>query len=129
MNNLQGTGPPPERRGLPLGEEEAAAPSLAGAAASDDGRRDKRNRGAYRPRAGSLQDTVIIRLRRQRHVEALHALGPRVVFEFIDELTRHHRLPAEDLDRRLKRYAGLAPAVLRAVGGDRFPPRPLRVVR
>jgi len=58
---------------------------------------------------------------------AVHRLGPRVTFELLGELDRHHGL-GEDLDRRLERYAALDPVILRAVGGDHFPPRPLRGV-
>ena len=68
------------------------------------------------------------RLRRQRHVDGICRIGPRVVFELIDELDRHYGL-GDDLDRRLARYAAIEPGVLRAIGGDRFPPRPLREVR
>jgi hypothetical protein len=34
----------------------------------------------------------------------------------------------DDLDRRLEAYAALDPDLLVALGGDRFPPAPLRVV-
>jgi hypothetical protein len=68
-----------------------------------------------------------VHLRRQRQVERLHALGARAVFELLDELDRHHRL-GDDLDRRLDRYASLDPALVAAVGGDRFPHPALRVV-
>jgi hypothetical protein len=74
-----------------------------------------------------LQSQELVRLRRQRLVERIHALGPRVLFEFIDELDREHALGA-DLDRRLERYAGLNPAILRAVGGDKFAPAPIYIV-
>ena len=67
------------------------------------------------------------RLRRQRHVEQIHRLGARVIFELVDELDRHHGL-ADDLDRRLERYAALDPEVLRALGADRLPVSPVRIV-
>ena len=67
-------------------------------------------------------------LRRQRHVKQVHRLGARVLFELVDELDRVHGL-GDDLDRRLERYAGADPEVLRAVGGDRFPASPMRIVR
>src|SRR5204863_9086737 len=67
------------------------------------------------------------RLRRQRHVEQIHRLGARVIFELVDELDRAHGL-GDDLDRRLQRYAALAPDLLAALGADRFPAAPLRVV-
>ena len=76
----------------------------------------------------SLKNQAQRRLQRQRHVEQVHRLGARVFFEFVDELDRVHGL-GDDLDRRLERYAGADPEVLRAVGGDRFPASPMRIVR
>ena len=70
---------------------------------------------------------ALARLRRQHHVEQIHRLGARVLFELVDELGRVHGL-GDDLDRRLERYAGVDPEVLRAVGGDRFPAPPMRIV-
>ena len=67
------------------------------------------------------------RLRRQRHVEQIHRLGARVIFELVDELDRHHGL-GDDLDRRLEAFAGLDPDLIAAVGADRFPVAPLRIV-
>ena len=69
--------------------------------------------------------TALTALRRQRQVEALHRLGARVVFELADEIARHHSEIAADLDARLARYANADPAVLEAIGGDRFPARPI----
>jgi hypothetical protein len=68
------------------------------------------------------------RLRWQRYVEAIHPLGARVEFEFIDELVRHHPEIADDLDERLAQYAALNPDILVALGGDRFPATPLHAV-
>jgi hypothetical protein len=76
------------------------------------------------PPAAALRRAAIRRLRRQRNVERIHRLGPRVTFELIDELDRHHRL-GDDLDERLARYARLDPLVLAALGADRFPSPPL----
>jgi len=67
------------------------------------------------------------RLRRQRDAQRLHALGPRVLFELLDELARVHGIEA-DIDRRLSMFAGLDTGMLRAVGGDRFPAAPMRLV-
>ena len=67
------------------------------------------------------------RMRRQRYVERLCQLGPRVVAELLDELDRHHQLGG-DLDDRLERYAQLDATVLAALGADRFPALPLRCV-
>jgi len=66
-------------------------------------------------------------LRRQRQVERICDLGPRVVFELLDELNRHHGL-GDDLDQRLARYAGLDPLTLAAIGGDRFARLPIHMV-
>ena len=74
-----------------------------------------------------LRDQAARCLRRQHLARQVHALGDRVLFEFIDELDRAHDL-GEDLDRRLERYAGLDAELLRALGGDCFPPAPLRAI-
>src|SRR3954470_4277027 len=67
------------------------------------------------------------RLRRQRHVEKLHRLGARVLFELVDELDRHHGL-GDDLDRRLEAYAGLDAELIAVVGADQFPPSPTLLI-
>jgi hypothetical protein len=69
------------------------------------------------------------RLRRRRHVEQVCRLHiVRLWVEFVDEVARHYPEIADDLDRRLVRFAALDPAVLVAVGGDRLPVPPLRAV-
>ncbi|HZU91686.1 MAG TPA: hypothetical protein VE993_20715, partial [Stellaceae bacterium] len=65
-------------------------------------------------------------LRRQRQVERL-CRTPRLVLELLDELARAHGIAA-DIDRRLVDYSRLDPDLLRALGGDRFPPAPLWLV-
>jgi hypothetical protein len=65
-------------------------------------------------------------LRRQRDVEKI-CRTPRLVAELLDELARHHDI-ADDIDRRLAAYASIDPALLAAVGGDRFPASPIRAV-
>ena len=67
-----------------------------------------------------------LRLRRQRQVERICCI-PRLVFELLDELDRHHDLGA-DLDRRLERYSSVDPAILAAVGADAFAPSPIRSI-
>lgn len=74
-----------------------------------------------------LQRAATRRLRPQRNVERIYALGPRVVSELLDELDRHHRL-GSGLDQRLARYAELDPLILAAIGGDRFAHEPVHVV-
>jgi hypothetical protein len=49
------------------------------------------------------------------------------MFELVDEIARHHGLGA-DLDRRLERYSRINPVALDVAGGDRFPPRPTRLI-
>lgn len=66
------------------------------------------------------------RLRRQHLARQLHRLGSRATFEFLDEIARRYGL-ADDIDARLARYAGADPAILQALGGDKFAPLPLRL--
>ena len=75
----------------------------------------------------NLKNQAQRRLQRQHHVEQVHRLGARVIFELLNELDRVHGL-GDDLDRRLERYARLDPDLLAALGADRFPAAPLRVV-
>ena len=73
------------------------------------------------------QAQALRRIRRQRQVEQICRLGPRVVFELLDEIKQHHGID-DDIDWRLERYAGLDPDVLAVLGGDRFAVSPLRVI-
>ncbi len=76
------------------------------------------------PRLSSAdQSQVLARLRHQREVEHL-CKTPRLVAELLAEIGRRHAIE-DGIAARLQRYAGLDPEVLRAVGGDRFPPAPL----
>lgn len=61
--------------------------------------------------------------RRQRSAEYLCALGPRPVFEALKEVAA-----GRDLDFVLDRFARLDLVVVRALGGDRFPPPPVHAV-
>lgn len=66
-------------------------------------------------------------VRLQRGTEHLHRLGPRVIAEFLLELAgKIGGLPAATA--LLVEYERLSPRLIRATGGDRFPPRPLRSV-
>ena len=66
-------------------------------------------------------------LRLQRGVEHLHRLGARATAELLAEVaSRIGGMPAiltvlEEYQRRL------TPAMMQAAGGNRFPPRPMRV--
>ena len=65
-------------------------------------------------------------LRAQRNARQLHSLGARAIYELLAEISR--RLDADDIVfGLLERYAErLTPDLLRSVGGDRFPPLPIR---
>lgn len=60
-------------------------------------------------------------LRLDRAAERLHALGPRAVAELLAAIDA----PLSTVER----FAAIDPDMLRAVGGDRFPPAALYVVR
>lgn len=61
-------------------------------------------------------------------VTRVHRLGPRVVGELLAEIAGAHMLRI-DIEQRLERYSRLDPEVLRALGADRFPTNPLRLVK
>jgi len=67
-------------------------------------------------------------LRFEHMVKHLHRLGPRATGELLVEIA-HSTGQSSFIADRLQAYAALDPAVLRAVGGDRFPPSVLDVVR
>jgi hypothetical protein len=95
----------------------------------DDFSRAADKSGLAIPPITELRQAAEHRLRRQRHAQAVHRLGPRVLFELLDELCRHHLQLGTDIDRRLEAYAArLTPAMLTATGGDRLARLPLRVV-
>jgi hypothetical protein len=77
----------------------------------------------------TLRNQASQRLKRQHLVERVNSLhSSRVWFEFVDEVVRHHPEIADDIDRRLERYARLDATLLCAVGGDKFAPSPVRLV-
>ncbi len=63
-------------------------------------------------------------LKRQRQVEHLHRLGPRAVGELLRGVA-----DGQDLDCALEAYEPLTPDLLKALGGDRFPPLPIHEVQ
>jgi len=83
----------------------------------------------YTQNRHALQDSAEIGSARwERQIEHLHRLGPRVFGELLAEIAavtgQHVRVVG-----LVEEYAALDPAALRVVGGDRFPPMPLGVVR
>ena len=64
----------------------------------------------------------------ERLVARVHALGPRPLAEMIVEIATATGQPALIADH-VEAYAGLDPEIIRAVGGDRFPPNVLEMVR
>ncbi len=73
----------------------------------------------FRP-IGDVAAVMVADLKRQREVEYLHRLGPRAIGEMLREVAN-----GEDLDRAIEAYQRLTPDLLKAVGGDRFPPLPI----
>jgi hypothetical protein len=57
------------------------------------------------------------RVRLQHLAKRLHALGPKPLFHFLDELER-----SADLHDLLEEYAALPADFVRAYGGDKFEP-------
>ncbi len=64
----------------------------------------------------------------ERQIEHVHALGPRVFAELLGEIATATGQPALIADR-LQAYAALDPALVHVIGGDKFPPMPLELVR
>ena len=87
------------------------------------------NTPEHRRNRRALQDSARIDSPRlERMIERVHALGPRPLGEMLAEIAIATGQPNLIADR-LQAYAGLDPEIVRAVGGDRFPPSVLEVVR
>ena len=82
----------------------------------------------HRERVAADRQPAYPNYRRRRQVEALCRLGPRPVYELLTELSRHCVIGGT-VDRLLDQYAELDRAALYVAGGDRFPRRPLYLVR
>ena len=72
---------------------------------------------------GEVAAQLVADRRRQRQFEPVTRLGPRAVGELLYEVA-----DGGDLDRALAAYERLTPALLKASGGDRFPPSPVHAV-
>lgn len=68
------------------------------------------------------------RMRLERGAMHLHRCGPRATAEFLADVADHIGGMPCILARLAEYETRLSPEMLRAVGGDRFPPHPLRVV-
>jgi hypothetical protein len=115
---------PPDRKRerRPAGDRTADLKSTSN---NDDGSADN----TPRPALQSRRRNEARRLFRQRAVARVHALGGRPVFELVDEIIRNHPELEDEIDGRLDKYADLDPNVLRLLGADHFPERPLYLVR
>ena len=90
-------------------------------------------RGAEPPRCegfqsiGSAAAEIVADLRFRQQVERLHALGPRVTAELLAEIGIERSIMPV-INAKLRTYADIDPEALRAVGGDKFWPSPVREV-
>jgi hypothetical protein len=86
-------------------------------------------KGGQEPRlfdTSAAQSQHLRRLHQQREVERV-CRTPRLAHELLLEIGRHHGIE-DDIARRLTAYAGLDHRLLAAVGADRFPAPPMRIV-
>ncbi len=70
---------------------------------------------------------VIADLRRQRHVQKLHRLGPRAIDALLIEIGAERSITTL-IERKIERYAALDITALELAGGDRFPDPPISEV-
>ena len=82
---------------------------------------------AYRPPVADIDESIAGQ-RFERQIMHVHALGPRVFAEMLDEIAVATGRPDIVADR-VEAYSRLDPEAVRFVGGDKFPPMPLGVVR
>ena len=101
-------------------------PAAVGAAAGLRNRHVGGNDAADSTRPNAWQAEAR-RLRRQRLVQRLYRLGPRAVFELVDEIGRRHGI-TDEVDRRLAAFAALDAEILAITGGDKFPAAPMRAI-
>ncbi len=71
--------------------------------------------------------SVIADLRRRRHVQKLHRLGPRTIDALLIEIGVERGITTI-IEQKVEAYAQLEPEALEVAGGDRFWPAPLREV-
>lgn len=67
---------------------------------------------------GGARMSPLHRVQIEAGAQHVHDLGPRALAELLLELA-----PADQVLDRLNRYRRFSPALLRAIGANRFPPR------
>lgn len=77
---------------------------------------------------GQIAAEIVADLRFRRKVQRLHRLGDRVLDEFLAEIGAERGITTI-IERKVERYVALDPKALKTLGGDRFPPLPIRVVQ
>ena len=70
---------------------------------------------------------VIADLKRQRHVQKLHRLGPRVIDALLIEIGAERSIMTL-IERKIEKYAALDINAPGLAGGDRFPGQPIYLV-
>ena len=76
---------------------------------------------------GSIAAQVVVDLRFQRRMEMPHAMGPRVMAEFVAEIIAAP-LDQFTIEERLDRFLAISEEALDATGGRNLPPAPLHQV-
>ena len=77
---------------------------------------------------GSAAAEIVADMQFRQMVERVHALGARPLAEMLAEIAVKHSI-VPTLHETLERYASIDPQALRALGGDKFWPVPIREVR
>jgi hypothetical protein len=114
---MKGRAPPGPKRGPCQGLVQLGSIGSGNAGLLSRGAAGTQAAAAYRAEA-----------RFRRDVERVHSLGPRVLLELLAELGRE-RLMRTVMEAKVSKYASrLDPDVLRALGADRFPAGPIRVL-
>ena len=83
--------------------------------------------GSLRP-IGAIAAEVVADLQFRRKVTRLHRQGPRVVGEFLAELSVERDI-GTIIDQKLDTYLEIEPEVLDAAGGDEFWQPPIHEVQ
>jgi hypothetical protein len=76
----------------------------------------------------ALRRENLRRMQLAQQSRLLHRLGERAVFEAFDEISRRTRRRAV-VERVVQAIAALDPDLVAALGGDRLPPSPLRLIQ